>query len=171
MEELLQIILNGPLIIVIPLVIALGLVWVLYYFVFPIIEKNENLIEENQKLNDSLTGEIKVIKSELENIFKSISNLKLLEDIEEDTSELSKLYPKIENEISKVSGKILEIKEYTTSSRRSIDNTAQIIGILKSLESLERSIEIIKERQITQAGVLSSISSNFNSSQLNLNKK
>jgi predicted nuclease with TOPRIM domain len=168
MEELLQIILSGPLVIVIPLVITMGLVWVMYYFVFPIVDKNEKLLEENQKLTDNLINEMKSMKSDIDTILKSVSDVHLLEDIEEETSTLAKSCPKIEYDVSKITGKISELKEYLSSSRRNVDTTAQIIGILKSLESLERSIEIIKERQITQAGVLSHISSN--SSSLSLNK-
>ena len=53
------------------------------------------------------------------------------------------------------------MKEYLTASRRNIDNTALIVGILRSLEALDRSIETIKERQITQAGILASMSNSF----------
>ncbi len=169
MDEFLQLILAGPMTIVIPLIITCGLVWIMYYFVFPIIEKND-------KLNEMVTDEIKQIQSELNNISKVIlanDNKKILEELDDEINTLIKDYPKIEGEISKVVSKVNEIKEYFTSSRRNIDSTAHIIGILKSIESLERSIEIIKERQITQAGVLSNISNNMNSnhhSNLNLSK-
>ena len=171
MEELLQIILNGPLTIVVPFIITSGLVWVIYYFVFPILEKNDKLIEETKKLNVIIDTDIKYIKSELDNINRSImsiDNKKLLEELESDISELIDDYPKIEVELNKVISKIMELKDYMSSSKRTIDNTAQIIGILKSLESLERSIETIKERQTTQAAILSVISNNIQINQNNI---
>jgi len=169
-DDFLQLLLNGPMVIIIPLIITAGLVWVIYYFVFPIIDKNEKLLEENQKLNEIINTDIKRIQLDLDNINKSIvsnDNKKEIEELEYDVRILVKDYPKIEGEITKVISKINEIKDYLSASRRNIDNTSQIIGILKSLESLERSIEIIKERQITQAGVLSSISNSMSSNILN----
>lgn len=160
MEEFFDIILNGPLMIVIPLVITGGLVWVFYYFIFPIMDKNEKLIENNEKLQNTLNDEVKNISKNI-NEYSEIANT--LTDIERDITDLVKFYPKIEDELKRTTGKISEIREFLTGSRRNIDNTAQIIGILKSLESVERSIEVIKERQITQAGVLSNISNSLNS--------
>ncbi len=173
MDEFLQLLLSGPMSIVIPFIITCGLVWVIYYFVFPIMEKNGILLKENEKLNQLLSNDIKQVKAELSSIHSTVlssDNKKILEELEDEINRLMRDYPKIEGEISKVISKVNEMKEYFNSSRRNIDNTAQIIGILKSLESLERSIEIIKERQITQAGVLSNISNNMSSTHLNLNK-
>lgn len=157
MEQILQLLLSGPMAIVIPVIVTLGLLWVIYYFVFPILEKNDKLLEENEKLNEIVINEIKNIKEQVKVILDSISNNKyneLLEEIEEEIKLTTNNYPKLKEEIIKIISKLNEIKEHIISSRRNIDTTSQIISILKNLEIIERSIELVKERQLTHHNII-----------------